>query len=66
MGHEDAVYLTLTKLLVGREIDENPECELCRKFGGKPNETTRKALDEKGGKSFKTVGALMKDLKGDE
>lgn len=54
------------KLLVGKEIEENPECELCRQFGTTPNETTRKAMKEKGGKAFKTVGALMKDLMSDE
>ena len=54
------------KLLVGKEIEENPECELCRQFGLTPNETTIKAMKEKRGKSFKTVGALMKDLMSDE
>lgn len=54
------------KLLVGKEIEENPACELCRKYGNTPNETTVKAMKEKGGKSFKTIDALMKDLNGDE
>jgi len=54
------------KLLVGKEIDENPDCELCRKYGKTPNKTTIKAMKEKGGKSFETLDALMKDLKGDE
>ena len=49
------------KFMVGKEIEENPECELCRKFGHEPNETTKKAMKEKGGKSFKTVKALMKN-----
>lgn len=62
---EMTVAATL-KLLVGKEIEENPDCELCRKYGQTPNETTIKAIKDKRGKSFKTVDALMKDLKGDE
>jgi len=54
------------KLLVGKEIDENPDCELCRKYGKTPNATTIKAMKEKGGKSFKTIDALMKELKDDK
>jgi hypothetical protein len=54
----------LLKILVGKEIEENPvECDLCRKFGREPNETTRRAMAGKGGKSFKSIKALMKDLK---
>lgn len=56
----------LLKMLVGKEIEENPqECELCRKFGHEPNETTRKAMADKGGKSFKSIKALMEDLQSD-
>lgn len=56
----------LLKILVGKEIEENPEeCELCRKFGHVPNEETRKAMSDKGGKSFRSVKALMKDLQSD-
>ena len=56
----------LLKILVGKEIEENPEeCDLCRKFGHNPNETTRKAMADKGGKSFKSIKALMKDLQSD-
>lgn len=62
---EMTVAATL-KLLVGKEIEESPECELCRKFGNEPNEKTKKAMKEKGGKSFKSVDALMKDLMSDE
>ena len=54
------------KLLVGKEIEENPECELCRQSGTIPNEATMKAMNEKGGKPFKSVGALMKDLMNDK
>ncbi len=37
----------LLKKLVDKEISENPEeCELCRKYGRKPNEETTKALKE--------------------
>lgn len=54
------------KLLVGKEIEESPDCELCRKYGKTPNATTIKAMKEKGGKSFKDLETLMKDLKDDE
>ena len=54
------------KLLVRDEVEENPECELCRKYGHTPNATTIKAMQEKGGKSYKNVDALMKDLMRDE
>jgi hypothetical protein len=62
---EMTVAATL-KFLVGKEIEESPECELCRKYGHEPNETTIKAMKEKGGKSFKTVATLMKNLMSDE
>jgi len=56
----------LLKILVGKEIEENAEeCDLCRKFGHIPNETTKKAMAEKGGKSFKSVKALLEDLHSD-
>lgn len=56
----------LLKILVGKEIEENPEeCELCRRFSNVPNEETRKAMADKSGKSFKSVKALMKDLQSD-
>lgn len=54
------------KFLVGKEIDESPDCELCRKYDHTPNATTVKAIREKGGKSFATLDALMKDLKDDQ
>jgi len=59
--NEMTVAATL-KLLVGKEIEENPECELCRKYGHTPNATTIKAIKDKGGKSYNNVDALMKDL----
>jgi len=56
----------LLRILVGKEIEENAEeCDLCRKFGREPNATTKKAMAEKGGKSFKSVKALMEDLLSD-
>ena len=56
----------LLKILVSKEIDENSaECDLCHKFGREPNKTTRRAMAEKGGKSFKDIKALMEDLKSD-
>ena len=56
----------LLRILVGKEIEENAEeCDLCRKFGREPNATTQKAMAEKGGKSFKSVKALMEDLLSD-
>lgn len=56
----------LLKMLVGKEINDNPdECELCRKYGHEPNAETIKALKDKGGKTFKSVKSLMKDLLSD-
>jgi hypothetical protein len=62
----DLTVAETLKLLVGKEIEENPECELCRKFGNTPNDTTLQAMKDKGGKSFKGVDALMNDLGTDE
>lgn len=56
----------LLKLLVSKEIEENPEdCNLCRKFGHSPNKETLKAMTDKSEKSFKSIKALMKDLQSD-
>jgi len=64
---KETTVASLLKLLVDKEIEENPEdCALCRKYGHEPNETTIKAMKEEGGKAFKTVDALMKDLTSDE
>ncbi len=54
------------KFLIENEIEENPDCELCRRYGKTPNATTVKAMRDKGGKSFNTLDALMKELKDDK
>ena len=61
----DVTVGELIKFFVGKEIEENPnECQLCLRYN-KPNAETRKALEEDGGKSFKSVKSLMKDLASD-
>jgi len=63
---KETTIAELLKILVGKEIEGNQEeCDLCRKFGHEPNETTRKTIAEKDGKSFKSVKALLEDLQSD-
>jgi hypothetical protein len=63
---KETTIAEVLKMLIGKEIQENPEeCKLCLKYGKEPNKTTQAAMVQEEAKSFESIDNLMEDLESD-
>jgi hypothetical protein len=63
---KETTIAEVLKMLVGKEIEENPdECKLCAKYGKEPNETTKAAMVQEEAESFDSIDDLMDELESD-
>ncbi len=63
---KETTIAEVLKMLVGKEIDENPEeCKLCVRYGKEPNKTTQAAMLQEEYEAYESIDDLMEDLESD-